>query len=106
MIYKSEINPQGLWSQFEKRGPRPELNSDMGPNEVIKFVPIRIKGDLAQMVERVLSMHEAQGSIPWFSTFWFSDFMLFKSLYLLNNLNKAYEYVKIAKIHKLFSLFA
>ena len=25
------------------------------------------KGDLAQMVERVLSMHEAQGSIPWFS---------------------------------------
>ena len=28
-------------------------------------------GDLAQMVERMLSMHEAQGSIPWFSTlFW------------------------------------
>ena len=25
-------------------------------------------GDLAQMVERMLSMHEAQGSIPWFST--------------------------------------
>jgi hypothetical protein len=26
-------------------------------------------GDVAQMVERVLSMHEAQGSIPCFSTF-------------------------------------
>ena len=26
-------------------------------------------GDLAQMVERMLSMHEAQGSIPCFSTF-------------------------------------
>ena len=29
-------------------------------------------GGLAQMVERVLSMHEAQGSIPWFSTFFFA----------------------------------
>jgi hypothetical protein len=27
-------------------------------------------GGLAQMVERVLSMHEAQGSIPWSSTFY------------------------------------
>ena len=26
-------------------------------------------GDVAQMAERVLSMHEAQGSIPCFSTF-------------------------------------
>ena len=36
-------------------------------------------GDLAQMVERMLSMHEAQGSIPWFSTlFWlFFSFFLF-----------------------------
>ena len=30
---------------------------------------IHILGDVAQMVERVLSMHEAQGSIPCFSTF-------------------------------------
>ena len=27
------------------------------------------RGDLAQMVERSLSMREALGSIPWFSTF-------------------------------------
>jgi hypothetical protein len=29
------------------------------------------QGDVAQMVERMLSMHEAQGSIPCFSTFFF-----------------------------------
>ena len=28
-----------------------------------------VHGDVAQMVERMLSMHEAQGSIPCFSTF-------------------------------------
>ena len=30
------------------------------------------QGDVAQMVERMLSMHEAQGSIPCFSTFFFT----------------------------------
>ena len=88
MIYKSEIKNQKL-SIY-----------------VMQILSVHIKGDLAQMVERVLSMHEAQGSIPWFSTFLFSDFMLFKSLYLLKILNKEYEYVKIAKIYKPFSLFA
>ena len=34
--------------------------------------PTTVLGGLAQMVERVLSMHEAQGSIPWSSTFFFS----------------------------------
>ena len=65
MIYKSEIKNQKL-----------SLYS-------MQFVSIRIKGDLAQMVERVLSMHEAQGSIPWFSTFLFSGFMAFKSFDLI-----------------------
>ena len=32
------------------------------------FVHSYEDGDLAQMVERTLSMREAQGSIPWFST--------------------------------------
>ena len=27
------------------------------------------QGGLAQMVERMVCIHEAQGSIPWFSTF-------------------------------------
>ena len=36
------------------------------------FDQIPTIGDVAQMVERMLSMHEAQGSIPCFSTFfWF-----------------------------------
>ena len=42
-----------------------------------KFLRISNTGDLAQMVERVLSMHEAQGSIPWFSIFWFLRFSSF-----------------------------
>ena len=33
------------------------------------FVRIACPGDVAQMVERLLSMQEAQGSIPCFSTF-------------------------------------
>ena len=65
MIYKSEIKNQKL-SIY-----------------VMQILSIHIKGDLAQMVERVLSMHEAQGSIPWFSTFLFSGFMVFKSFDLI-----------------------
>ena len=37
-----------------------------------KMLLASVIGDVAQMVERMLSMHEAQGSIPCFSTFFFN----------------------------------
>ena len=38
----------------------------VGYKEVITYV---VHGGLAQMVERMVRIHEAQGSIPWFSIF-------------------------------------
>lgn len=38
---------------------------------------VPVDGDVAQMVERMLSMHEAQGSIPCFSSFFCLMFFFF-----------------------------
>jgi hypothetical protein len=40
------------------------------------------EGELAQLVERVLSMHEVAGSIPAFSTCFLFDFLTFWSIFL------------------------
>ena len=45
------------------------------------------QGDVAQMVERSLSMREVRGSIPRISTFfWFSCFYLISSFMAISNL--------------------
>ena len=48
-----------------------------GKNIIVEVLLFEPHGDVAQMVERVLSMHEAQGSIPCFSTFLSFFFGLF-----------------------------
>ena len=77
----------------KKNSPRGDSNPQPPDpkSDALSIAPLRLSmkdGGVAQMVERTLSMREAQGSIPCSSTFFFCSFAAVQKYSLLAGLNR------------------